>query len=282
MAASILIWSIFAIGFDLAFGAAGLLSFGHAAFYGMGAYGVALLFKFGGVPPIIGLILSTLLVALAAIVIGLFALRLSGIFFGLTTMAIGQLVEVLFSVRLSKFTGGDEGITGIPRPSLLGWELRDSFSFLLFVAIIFVVVLGASSVLRSSPWGRALNAMRQNEVRAEQLGLNVRRLKLSAFAVSGAFAGLAGGLAAMLSRFVNPGLLHWTVSGDILVTILIGGLNTVLGPVAGAVLFELLQESLSRVADRWHAILGIILIGIVLFIPGGLAELARRIRGVKA
>ena len=275
-AATTMIWAIFAIGFDLAFGVAGLLSFGHAAFYGIGAYAVAILSKQLGVPPLWGLIAGVVVSGLLAAIVGSIALRLSGVFLGLTTLAIAQLIEVIVTVRLRDISGGPEGLAGIARPSVFGFEIRSNESYTLFVAGVFIAVLFLSALLRVSPWGRALDAMRQNEVRADQLGFNVKRLKLSVFAVSGALSGLAGGLLAMLMKFVSPEPLRWTVSGDILITTLIGGAGTLFGPVAGSIVVTLLRELLSQVTDRWHGLLGLVLIAITLFLPGGLAQLGRR------
>jgi len=281
LVATIMIWAIFAIGFDLAFGVGGLLSFGHAAFYGMGGYGVAMLTQKAGLPPLWALAAATLLVTLAAAVVGLISLRMSGVFLGLTTLAIAQLIETMFAVRLREYTGGPEGLTGVARPSFFMWEMKNNFSYIVFICVVFLAVLALSALLRASPWGRALDAMRQNEVRAEQLGLDIRRLKLTVFALSGGLAALAGGLMSMLIRFINPELLRWTISGDVLVIALIGGLGTLFGPVVGAVAFGLLQEGMSRITDHWHGLLGVVLILITLFLPGGLAQLGRRLGIVK-
>jgi branched-chain amino acid transport system permease protein len=268
--ASVAIFAIFAIGFDLAFGVAGLLSFGHAAFYGAGAYTAALLSTKAGLPMILAIPCGALVGGLVAGLVGLLALRLSGVYLGLTTLAIAQLFETLVAVWLRRFTGGMEGIVNIPRPSVLGLSMGDERSHFLFVLLVFLGVVAVMAALRGSPWGRALSAIRQNQVRADQLGFDVFRLKISAFAVSGAVSGLAGALLASLMRFVNPELLNWTVSGDVLIATMIGGLGTLFGPAFGALAMACIREGLDGVTSHWHGLLGVLLILITLALPAGL------------
>ena len=267
---SVAIWGIFALGFDLAFGVAGLLSFGHAAFFAAGGYTAALLSTQAGVPMVYAIPAGGVAAGVLAGLVGTLALRLSGVYLGLTTLAVAQLFETLLAVRLRAYTGGMEGVTGVPRPSMSGLTLDDDRSFFVFVAIVFVAVLSATALLRSSPWGRGLVAMRLNEVRAEQLGFNILRLKLGAFAASGAICGIAGALLVCLMRFVNPEILGWTISGDVLIATLLGGAGTLLGPVIGALLVACLREVLDGLTTHWHGALGLVLIACTLWMPKGL------------
>ena len=276
------IWAIFALGFDLAFGVAGLLSFGHSVFFAAGGYLAALLTMLAGIPMSGAIPLAGLSAGILAALVGMLALRTSGVYLGLTTLAVSQLFETLVAVRLRAYTGGMEGLVGVARPAIFGHVLDDDRSYFLFVFAIFMMVLGASALLRQSHWGRGLVAMRINEVRAQQLGFNTLRLKISAFAASGAISGVAGALLASLMRFVNPEILSWTISGDVLIATLIGGAGTLLGPALGALLMSCLREVLGGMTTHWHGLLGVVLIVFTLWVPNGLAPavqgLVRKLR----
>jgi branched-chain amino acid transport system permease protein len=274
---SVAIWAIFAMGFDLAFGVAGLLSFGHAAFFGLGAYTAALLTTQGGLGFMTALPLAALASGVLALLVGTLAVRLSGVYLGLTTLAVSQLVETLVAVRLRRVTGGLEGIVNVPRPALFGFGFESDTAYFCFVFAIFVLVLACYHLLRNSPWGKALVAMRINEIRAQQIGFNVLGLKLQAFAASGAICGIAGALLASLMRFTNPEVLGWTISGDVLIATLLGGSGTLLGPVLGALLVAGLREMLDGLTPHWHGILGVVLVVFTLYLPHGVAGTMRRL-----
>jgi branched-chain amino acid transport system permease protein len=277
-ATSVAIWAIFAMGFDLAFGLAGLLSFGHAAFFAVGAYATALASTKYGIPVSFGIVISAILAGLVAAAVGMLALRLSGVYLALTTLAVAQLIETLVAVRWRSITGGLEGIVNIPRPVLGSIRIDDDRSYFAFVFLIFLLVLGLVSLLRTSPWGRALVAMRLNEVRAQQIGFDVLRLKIGAFAVSGAISGVSGALLAMLMRFVNPEVLGWTISGDVLIATLMGGSGTLLGPALGALMMALFREGLEKLTTHWHGLLGVVLILVTLYMPNGAAGVLAAMR----
>ena len=277
-ATSVAIWAIFAMGFDLAFGLAGLLSFGHAAFFAVGAYATALASTKYGIPVSFGIVISAILAGLVAAAVGMLALRLSGVYLALTTLAVAQLIETLVAVRWRSITGGLEGIVNIPRPVLGSMRIDDDRSYFAFVFLIFLLVLGLVSLLRTSPWGRALVAMRLNEVRAQQIGFDVLRLKIGAFAVSGAISGVSGALLAMLMRFVNPEVLGWTISGDVLIATLMGGSGTLLGPALGALMMALFREGLEKLTTHWHGLLGVVLILVTLYMPNGAAGVLAAMR----
>lgn len=269
----ILIWGLFALGFDLVFGVAGLLSFGHAALFGIGGYALTLLTTRLGVPFALALLAGGALGALAAFVFSLFALRASGIFFSLLTLALAQLLYTLAGSKLRALTGGLDGLPGVPRPVLFGLDFYANERFYLFLCAVFLLGLGIAALLRASPFGMALRAVQANDVRAAQLGLNVQRLRQAAFMISGAYAGVSGGLLASLLFYVSPQMLHWSTSGDIVIMTLLGGKGTLLGPVLGTALFELLKEKLSQVTEHWYGVLGIIFVICTIALPRGLAGL---------
>jgi len=267
----ILVWGLFAVGFDLIFGMAGMLSFGHAAMFGAGGYALALLApQFGFVP---SLLVAGLVGAALAFLLSVFALRVSGLFFSLLTLALAQLVYILASTKLRAFTGGLDGIPGVARPVLFGVDFYNNRNFFYFLVAVFVIGLAVMAILRVSPFGSALKAVQANDVRAEQIGYNVQRLRQCAFMISGAYAGVSGALLASLMFYVSPQMLHWTTSGDVLIMTLLGGKGTLLGPVLGVAVFEILKEELSQVTEHWYGVLGVVFILCTIFLPNGIAGL---------
>lgn len=272
----ILIWSIFALSFDLAFGMAGLLSIGHAVFLGVGGYFTGWLTLKAGVPFVPAWIAGAVGSAVLAVLFGMFALRLSGIFFALTTLALGQLAMIASDTVLAGVTGGQDGMAGVPRPELFGVDFYNADAYLAFTTATFIVVFALVALLRASPFGQVLIAVRTNEVRASQLGFNIKYFKIGVLMFSGFLAGLAGGLLASLIFFINSSILHWSVSGDVVIMALLGGSGSLVGPVLGAIAFETLKEMLSQVTTHWHGLLGLIFMLFVIVIPDGLVGLARR------
>ncbi|MBC9906711.1 branched-chain amino acid ABC transporter permease [Achromobacter xylosoxidans] len=265
----IMVWSIFAVGFDLVFGLLGMVSFGHAAFLGAGGYALALATQRYGLPFEAGLALAIVAGAACAWIFSVFALRVSGIFFALVTLALSQLMYILADSKLREWTGGADGLPGIGRPELAGIDFFDTVNFYWYVAAVFALVMALMAMLRASPFGRAVAGVRQNEIRAAQLGYNVQRLKQITFLVSGAVGGLAGGLLAAVLMYMNPQMLHWTTSGDVIIMTLLGGAGTLWGPVAGVLLFEALKEWLSGWTPYWYGILGLVFILATLYFPQG-------------
>ncbi len=266
----ILIWCIFALGFDLMFGLAGLLSFGHAAFFGIGSYVYALIMLKDPTLLPVALLAAGTTGAVAAVIVGALALRLSGIYFSLMTLAIAELVFFAASSPLRALTGGEDGLTAVPRPRMLGIDFYVDANFYLLVLAVFTAALLAARVLRHSPFGQALSGIRLNEIRAEQLGFDVKRHKLAIFAVSGLFSGVAGALLGGLMQFVNTQGLHWGTSGDVVMMTLLGGLGTLYGPIIGVVVFETLKEMFSSWTVHWYGLLGVIFILATIFMPDGL------------
>ncbi|MGI4955288.1 MAG: branched-chain amino acid ABC transporter permease [Janthinobacterium lividum] len=269
----VLVYSIFALGYDLAFGLGGLLSLGHAAMFGLGAYVLANATLRLGWPFEAALLAAGLAGMLLAAVMGVVALRLSGIFFALVTLAMGQLCAILAGNHLRGFTGGLDGLSGIPRPRLFGIDFSNDRWFLAYNAVVFLLLLVAAARLRASPFGQVVAGIRLNAPRIEQLGWRANRFRAAIFAISGFYAGIAGALLASLLFFVSPQVVEWTTSGDVLIMTVLGGAGTLFGPVLGVAAFELLKDELSRWTDRWYGLLGLIFVLVTIFAPGGIAGL---------
>jgi branched-chain amino acid transport system permease protein len=270
IACLIMVWSVFALGYDLAFGTTGILSFGHAAFFGMGAFGMAWA-TLNGLPFTLGLLAGAALGAACAWIVSLIGSRITGLFFSLLTLMLAELLSVLMLTRLRRLSGGVDGLPGVARPSWGTVDFFNNANFFWVVFAVFAAVLAACWVLRRSPLGQAFQAVRQNAVRAEQLGFGVRPLRQAAMALSGALSGIAGGLLASLMMYTGPQVLNWKTSGDVLIMTLLGGSGTLLGPIVGVAFFEILREVLAAYSDYWYGLVGIVFILCTLFLPKGLA-----------
>lgn len=276
--AMIMIWCVFALGYDLVFGVTGMLSFGHAALFGVGSYVFALIVIKDAAWFPLAILAAGLAGGLVALLVAALALRLSGIYFSLMTLAIAELFFFAASSPLRALTGGEDGVTGVPRPTLLGIGFYDDAHFYLLVLLFFAAGLAIARILRNSPFGMVLKGLRMNEVRADQVGFNVKRLKLAAFAVSGVYSGIAGGLLGSLMQFVNPQGLHWSTSGDVVIMTILGGIGTLYGPIFGVVAFEVMKEVLSSYTVHWYGVLGLIFIVTTMFMPQGISGLITAIQ----
>jgi branched-chain amino acid transport system permease protein len=277
LATLVLVWGIFALGFDLVFGALGMVSFGHASFLGIGGYALAILTSTYGWPFSAALVAAIVLGAFGAWLISFFALRVSGIFFALVTLSLSQLLFILADSKLRTLTGGADGLPGVPRPVFMNIDFFDGFNFYVFVAAIFALVVIGVSMVRASPFGRVVAGLRQNEIRCEQLGYDVQRVRQATFIISGGVSGLAGALLASLLMYVNPQMLHWTTSGDVIVMTLLGGAGTLWGPVVGVLLFEVLKEWLSGKTEYWYGVLGVVFILATIYFPRGVLGQVRHL-----
>jgi len=279
LATLIMIWGIFAVGFDLVFGTLGMASFGHASFLGLGGYALAIVMQRWDWPFSAGLAAAVAVGALGAWLMSFFALRVSGIFFALVTLALSQLLYILADSKLRDLTGGADGIPGVGRPDVWGVDFYDSLYFYLFVVAIFALVMLGVALLRASPFGRMTKAVAQNEIRCEQLGCNVHGLRQMVCIISGAVSGLAGALLGSLLMYVSPQMLHWATSGDVIIMTLLGGAGTLWGPVAGVMVFELLKEWISTRTIYWYGILGLFFVCMTIWFPRGmLGELQWRLQ----
>jgi branched-chain amino acid transport system permease protein len=273
-----LVMAIAALGFNLLLGYTGLLSFGHSAYFGMGAYTVAFMVKYWKVTSlelyIIGSIVTALIVSA---VFGVVCVRYTRIFFGILTLALSQ---VLWSLAFKFFwvTGGTDGLR-VPTPTLLGRSLaegEDKMTFLThgyyyYVLVIFFLALAVMWVVVNSPFGKALQAIRDNETRAQFVGVQIWRYRWVAFLISGMYTGLAGALWVPLNGLTTPDILHWTFSGEIVFMTVLGGFRIFAGPVIGAVVFNYLKTYAVGATVYWQMLLGAVLVTLVLTLPTGIA-----------
>lgn len=250
----ILCFALFACAFNLLLGFAGLLSFGHAAFFGGAAYVAAYLCKVQGWSPEAGILAGTLMAAVLGAAFGALAIRRAGIYFAMITLALAQLV--FFVALQMPFTGGEDGLQGVPRGKLFGFfDLSDNLSMYFFVFAVFMI--GFTLIYRTihSPFGQVLKAIRENEPRAISLGYNVDRYKLLAFVLSASLAGTAGATKALVFQLASLTDVHWHMSGEVVLMTLLGGLGTVFGPVVGAATIVLLQTQLADKVGSWVTVI---------------------------
>lgn len=277
----ILCFALFACAFNLLLGFAGLLSFGHAAFFGGGAYVAAHVAKVWGWTPELALLAGSASAALMGVVFGLVAIRRQGIYFAMITLAMAQMI---FFVALQvPFTHGEDGIQAVPRGHLFGViDLMPTTTMYYFVLV--VVLAGLLLIYRTvhSPFGQVLKAIRENEPRARSLGYSVDRYKLLAFVLSAALAGLAGGLKAITLQLASLSDVHWTMSGEVVLMTLLGGIGTLFGPIVGAGIIVLIQDYLAE-TGAWVTIItgGIFVVCVMLFRRGIAGELPRLLALVK-
>ena len=277
LATRILIFGIIAIGLNLIVGYTGLISFGHAVFVGLGAYTVAILRFHGLQSGFVAWPSAVVVAALASLFIGALALRTSGVYFIMITLAFAQMLFYL-ATGLERY-GGDDGIRMKSANTFGAIEGGNPTVFFVLVAILFIVVLYGSARVIHSRFGRTLRGIKDNERRMQSVGYNTYAYKLAAFVLAGATAGLGGALNANLNGHVSPAMLHWVLSGDLLIMVILGGVGTLAGPTLGAAAFILLEQLLSSVTKHWMAILGLIMLVVILFHKGGLHALVTWRRG---
>jgi branched-chain amino acid transport system permease protein len=275
LASRVLIFALVATSLNLVLGNAGMLSFGHAAFFGAGAYTVAILAQHGVHSAWIAWPLAMLVPALLALPIGAISLRTRGVYFIMITLAFAQMLYYVF-VSLKSY-GGDDGVTLAQRSSVgFGVDLKSDATFYYVCLALLVVLLWLFARLARSRFGHALGAIKMNEVRAEAIGFPTYRIKLVCFIIAAAIAGLGGALIANQNNFVSPALMHWTQSGMLMIMLIVGGSGHLFGGVIGAAVLLLLEETLSTYTQHWQLVLGIVLLVIVLFAQRGLAGLFER------
>ena len=275
--AEIYIFGIFAMSLDLLLGFTGLMSLGHAAFFGCGAYAVAILSASFGLNAWLGVGAGVIFAALVALAIGLFCVRVSGVPFLMLTLAFAQLI---FSIayKWRDLTGGSDGIAIADKPGFFGLDLSNTLSMYFMALIFFLLTYWGLRRLLNAPLGHVFVGIRENEARMLAMGYPTRAYKLLSFTIAGALAGFAGGLYAIFNSFISPDAVNWTASGDILIMTILGGAGTLIGPVIGAGLFLLMKNVVSSYSDHWLLIIGVIFISCVLFFPGGIWGALRRIR----
>jgi len=279
----ILIYALAAVSLDLLLGYAGMISLGHAAYVGIGAYVVGIffyhasemepLFSFpfllqGSENAMLVLPLAVLVSAFFAMVIGSLCLRTKGMHFIMITLAFAQMLYYFF-VSLGKY-GGDDGLSLYSRSTMPGLDLDNDLQFYYFCLFLLMGFLFMAKRLVESRFGLMIRGGSNNERRLCALGINSYKYKLACFVIAGAGAGLAGGLLANQTEYVSPGLMHWTLSGELMVMVLLGGLGTIFGPVLGAAVFLLLEETLAMYTEHWMVYMGPFLVIVVLFAKRGL------------
>ena len=270
VATRVMIFALAASSLNLVVGYGGMISFGHAAFFGAGAYSVAILAQEGVVSALAAWPLAVAVSAACALVIGAVSLRTRGLYFIMITLAFAQMLYYFF-VSLKAY-GGEDGINLAARSRLPGLDLRDEATFYLVVLALLAVCLYLLKRLAASRFGAVLRGIRENEGRMTALGFPTFRFRLVCFVIAGGVAGLAGALIVNQHGFVSPNLLHWTQSGTLLIMLILGGVGRLYGGVAGAAAMLLLEELLSNWTGYWQFSLGLVLLFVVLRAPGGIGS----------
>lgn len=278
IASQVIILGLFAIAFNVLFGTTGLLSFGQAIFYGLGAYITGMMAKsFGGDFFLWALLIAPVAAIVLSVILGALSLRLSDVYFTMLTLAFAQLVWGV-SVKWSSFTGGDDGIQAIPKPDLLAGGLNYYiFSFIIVTLCIYLLWR-----LDRSPFGAVLKGIRQNPTRISFIGMNVFRHKLLAYMISSCFTAIAGGLYAGIDKSIHPDMFVWTMSGSIILMTILGGMRSFFGPLIGVAVFILLEDVIGRSTEYWSFVIGAIMITVVLLFPKGIVGISRHFAGLFA
>ena len=288
----ILIYAIAAMSLNLILGYGGMVSFGHAAFFGIGGYVVGILYQhFAEGSSFLGLLpgssaflvvvpLAMLVSGAAAAIIGAFSLRTGGVQFIMITLAFAQMLFYVF-VSLKTY-GGDDGLMMRRRDALPFVDTRDDTTFYFLCLVLAALWFALTAVLVRSPFGFVLAGLRQNERRMAAMGVAPYPYKLAAFVIAGMGAGLAGALMANYLRFASPDMMHWAKSGELMMIVILGGVGTLTGPLLGAAALVLLETSLTAATENWQLPLGVTLLAVVLFTQGGLSAILRRVLGERA
>jgi branched-chain amino acid transport system permease protein len=276
----VVVLGLAAMSLNFLLGYTGVLSFGHAAYFGLGAYGAGMIIRYIVPDTPLAILAGTLVGTLAAAIIGPLIIRLRGVYFAMVTIAFGQ-VFYFIAFRWNNVTGGDDGLTGWTRQPLnFGFVrvdiLHNPTAFYYLVFVLFAVAVGAMAWLLRSPFGRTLIAIRENERRARFLGIPVDRHIWISWVISCGFVSLAGALYALLNNFVDPRALYWTQSGDFVIMAVLGGMRSFWGPLLGAAIFVVLQDYLSSETENWMSFLGLFFVLVVLFFPRGILGMIRR------
>lgn len=276
LATQIAIQALFAVSFNLLLGSTGLVSFGHAAYFGLGSYACGILMKTLGVPFFLAFPAAGLFAAAFACVFGFFCVRLTKIYFAMLTLAFAQIVWAI-CFQWNEVTGGDQGLADVPYPNLDwmtaipgigGFRMGDQF-YILVLALVALCV-AALHRISVSPFGRMLTTIRENPERASFIGVNVRAYELAVFTIAGGFAGLAGALFGIFNRGVFADFLYWPKSAEVLIMTILGGMNHFWGPPVGTAVLVLLNQQITSYTEYWPLVLGSILLVLLFVFPGGI------------
>jgi branched-chain amino acid transport system permease protein len=280
LASRVVVLGLAAMAVNFLLGFTGVLSFGHAAYFGLGAYGAAMTIKYMVPSTALAIVIGVIVGMAAAALIGALIVKLRGTYFAMVTIAFGQ-VFYFIAFRWNSVTGGDDGITGWTRQPLnFGFATLDILgndkAFYYMVLVLFAIAVGVMALLLRSPLGRTLVAIRENERRARFLGIPVERHIWLSFVISGAFAALAGSMYALLSNFTDPRSLHWTLSGNFVIMAVLGGMRSFWGPLVGAGIFVVLQDYVSSHTENWMSFIGLFFVLVVTFFPRGVMGIVKR------
>lgn len=289
LATDIVIFAMFATSLNLLLGVTGLVPFGHAAYFGIGAYFAGILMKAWGVPFLFAWLIGGVAGAAFAALFGVFCVRLTSTYFSMLTMAFAQIVWAI-CFKWNDVTGGEQGYPNVPRPSnaFLEWVpwlggLHQDHKFYFIVLALCALSIAAMRRINQSPFGRILTSIRDNPERAQFVGIDVRRYQLIIFTIAGGFAGLAGGLFGAFNRGVFPDFCYWPKSAEVLIMTILGGIHNFWGPAVGAATLILLNQYIAQYTEYWPFILGMILLVILFALPGGIVggidALIKRVRG---
>ncbi len=276
----VVVLGLAAMALNFLLGYTGVLSFGHAAYFGLGAYGAAMTIRYLEPSTALGIVVGVVVGTIAAAIIGPLIIRLRGVYFAMVTIAFGQ-VFYFIAFRWNTVTGGDDGLTGWTRQPLhLGFTTIDiqnnAGAFYYFVLALFGIAAAVMAWLLRSPFGRTLIAIRENERRARFLGIPVDQHIWMSWVISCCFVSLAGALYALLNNFVDPRALYWTQSGDFVIMAVLGGMRSFWGPLIGAAIYVVLRDYLSSMTENWESFIGLFFILVVLFFPRGVLGMIRR------
>jgi branched-chain amino acid transport system permease protein len=279
LASRVVVLGLAAMALNFLLGYTGVLSFGHAAYFGLGAYGVAMTLRYLVPSTGLGMVVGILVATVAAALIGPLIARLRGVYFAMVTIAFGQ-VFYFIAFRWNSVTGGDDGLTGWRRlPLDFGFASLDiagnDKAFYYFALVIFAVSVGAMALLLRSPFGRTLLAIRENERRARFLGIPVDRHIWMSWVISCFFVSIAGTLYALINNFVDPRALRWDQSGNFVIMAVLGGMRSFWGPLIGAAIFVVLQDFVSSETENWMSFIGLFFVLVVLFFPRGILGMIR-------
>ena len=284
LGSKVLIYAIATMGLNLLLGFTGGLSFGQAAYFGLGAYGAGMTLKYLALSTPLAIVVGTLVGGLAATILGPLVMRRRGIYFAMITIAIGQLFYFLI-VRWNEVTGGEDGLAGFARQDIHLGSLTvpvaaSGTAFYYLVLLCFTVAVAIMWTILQSPLGHTWVAIRENRRRMEFLGIRVERYVWAAFAIAGTITAFAGTLNALLFNFTSPQDLHWILSGNFVIMIILGGMRSFFGPLIGVIIFVVAQDYLSSITENWMTFIGLIFICIVLLFPRGVLGIFRRAEAI--
>ncbi len=276
LASRVLIFGLAAMGLNFLLGFTGVMSFGHAAYFGLGCYGAGLTLRYLAQSTPLAMLNGMLLGTIGAALFGALIVRRKGVYFAMLTIAFGQICYYI-AYSWNDFTGGYDGLRGFQRQPIGPFDIESNAEiFYYFVLVVFAICAGLMALLLRSPFGRSLIAIRENQRRALFLGIPVERHVWLSFTISALFTSVAGALYALLNNFADPSSLNYVISGDIVIMAVMGGMRSFWGPLIGAALFVVLQDYISSMTVNWMSWIGVIFVIVVLFFPRGILGFIRR------